>query len=90
VKHAAPVQLREPGDRRHVVDDAGCDQELARIGALAGRQHDVKPPVAVALRVGDLDVAELDAVVLGELLAGDAEEITRRHTVAGEVAVHRV
>ena len=90
MEHAAAVEIGEAGQIGDLVGDAGGDQELARFELLASHECDLEVAARLALRAGDFDVAQLDAVVLGELAARDGEELGRRHPVASEIAVHRV
>src|SRR5262249_34986279 len=89
VEDTEPVELPEAGKVGDVVDDAGRDQELARLVLRSVGERDVKACVAAASGVGDSDVADLHGVVLPKLFARNPENLARRNAVAREIAVHR-
>ena len=92
VEHAAAVQLAKAVDLRHVVDDAGGEQELAR----RARARPTPSVTANRCRLAALaSVTSTWRSSHGRRSATSSwrarrEELERRHAVAGEISVHRV
>ena len=73
MKNRSAVALVEARDRRQVVDDAGRDQQVARVLLAAVAERDAVV-IAGQLRAGDAERAELHAV-LRELSASELDEL---------------
>ena len=75
----------EPRDSGAIVDDAGGDEQVARLRGSASRQHGL---VVVGVRHGvdDSDGTHLDAVAR-QLAPGAVQERQRVHPVAGQIPV---
>src|SRR6185295_17906652 len=88
VKNRRPVALAEPGNGGQVVDDAGGDQQVARLFLRPiAERHAIM--IVEQLRAGDANAADLHAVGR-QLTASEIMEGLRRDPVSCQVAVEAV